>query len=127
MLQLHFLLQIFLKSGTAKIVDISMFITICYVVTLIFSKLRHRSKKIGYKYIYVRTNKKISVTRNKIAQSLERQGFRRVTPSVTRCNNVSNTNRIFLIVGCWHRQIGHPYKRDNQVPCSDFAPLKSNG
>lgn len=59
---------------------------LCYVVTLIFSKLRYRSKKIGYKYIYVRTNKKISVTRNKIAQSLERQGIRRVTPSVTRCN-----------------------------------------
>lgn len=69
-----------------KNVDISMFITICYVVTLIFSKLRYRSKKIGYKYIYVRTNKKISVTRNKIAQSLELQGIRPVTPSVTRCN-----------------------------------------
>lgn len=103
MLQLHFLLQIFLKSGTAKIVDISMFITICYVVTLIFSKLRHRSKKIGYKYIYVRTNKKTSVTRNKIAQSLERQGFRRVTPSVTRCNNVLNTNKQYRqdIFNCW--------------------------
>lgn len=92
MLQLHFLLQIFLKSGTAKSVDISMFITICYVVTLIFSKLRHRSKKIGYKYIYVRTNKKISVTRNKIAQSLERQGIRPVPVFGTKWNNVLNTN-----------------------------------
>ncbi len=57
---------------------------LCYVVTLIFSKLRYRSKKIGYKYIYVRTNKKISVTRNKIAQSLERQGIRPVTDFGTK-------------------------------------------
>ena len=48
---------------------------------------------MGYKYVYVRTNKKTSVTCNKITQSLERQGFRRVTSSATRCNNVLNTNK----------------------------------
>ena len=72
-----------------------MFIAICSVVPLIFSKLRYKSKKIGYKYIYVRTNKKISGTWNKIAQSLERQGIRPVPVFGTKwndCNNVLNTN-----------------------------------
>lgn len=72
-----------------------MIIAICSIVPFIISNIRYRSKKIGYKYIYVRTNQKTSGTWNEIAQSLERQGIRPVPSFGTRwndCNNVLNTN-----------------------------------
>lgn len=43
------------KKWNSEIVDISMFITICSIVPLIFNKL-DIGIKIGYKYIYVKAN-----------------------------------------------------------------------
>ena len=71
-----------------KSVDITAFIIYCSIVPFIISNIRYKSKKIGYKYIYVRTNKKTSGTRNEIAQSLERQGIRPVPSFGTKCNKV---------------------------------------
>lgn len=67
-----------------------MFIAICSIVPFIISNIRYRSKKIGYKYIYVRTNQKEIGTRNEIAQSLERQGIRPVPAFGTRWNDWNN-------------------------------------